>query len=592
MPATLVNPDLARISQEDFSAGSQTEVAPTLIDERGVYEVLDGLFTDDGAIRQRGGSVNKSNATFGSELRFLWDGFLKPGRRTLFANSADFGVLAADDLTPVNVGGPGMSAPLPAAETRGLLFLPGGWIYGGSRKTASYSAGTVSVTNGSKVITGASTLWAANADAGMIFRRGSERVYVVESVDSDTQITLEDAYEGGTAGGQAYILGPTMQPGAPYEISQLYAVCADRLCVASENRVKFGTNDNPHAAFAANDFHEFPEGCRILGFAVLRLSLIVFTTAGVWELRGLEFPQVDASGLALHRIELENRDLILFGAAGIATWESRVVAPCLDGIWLVDGVSQPTEIGHPIEDRYRTYVESGYKPGQAVVYRSHYFLPILAGDNTQIDLLVCRLDRPIRSRRKTIFPWSFFRGNGGNVSALAVRVSDPTPDPQLLGAGNTGSARVMSLESYFSPSAGVKNDANGSPPILTITTRDFATGDGNLNTVLRVRVRYELLDAGTDNPTLNLFYSKAGRLVENSVWGLNWGAFNWAAGGDETIYEVAPGAAPESDGANPHTFRFTRKTRFIRLKIRANGPSARLTLRSIELFVRPSRTFH
>ena len=112
------------ITQEDYSAGMQRDVAPHLIDPRGAWDIVNGLVDDDGSIYKRGGTANKSAAAFGASLRFLWEGYLKPGRRTVFANTADYGVLAADDTTVVNLGGSGRQTPAPAAELRGLLFLP------------------------------------------------------------------------------------------------------------------------------------------------------------------------------------------------------------------------------------------------------------------------------------------------------------------------------------------------------------------------------------------------------------------------------------------------------------------------------------
>jgi hypothetical protein len=80
-------------------------------------------------------------------------------------------------------------------------------FYGGSLKTAPYSTGTVTVTNGSKTVTGAGTSWTANVDAGMILRVGSDSaIGLVASVDTNTQITLRDAWSGTTAAGASYTL--------------------------------------------------------------------------------------------------------------------------------------------------------------------------------------------------------------------------------------------------------------------------------------------------------------------------------------------------------------------------------------------------
>ena len=73
-----------------------------------------------------------------------------------------------------------------------------------------YAIGTVSVTISSAAITGAGgTAWAANIQAGDAFRGPDEKLYEVQSVNSDTAITLTKVYAGTTAAGAAYAIIPT-----------------------------------------------------------------------------------------------------------------------------------------------------------------------------------------------------------------------------------------------------------------------------------------------------------------------------------------------------------------------------------------------
>jgi hypothetical protein len=68
-----------------------------------------------------------------------------------------------------------------------------------------YADGTVSVTAGSTVVTGASTTWLSTVNAASDRFLGPDaREYVISSVDSDTQITLTSAFRGSTASGAAY----------------------------------------------------------------------------------------------------------------------------------------------------------------------------------------------------------------------------------------------------------------------------------------------------------------------------------------------------------------------------------------------------
>lgn len=72
-----------------------------------------------------------------------------------------------------------------------------------------YRAGTVSVTNGSKKITGFGTLWKTTVlkpDKGHPVHGPDGRIYELDYVESDTVMYIVTAYAGATAAGQAYAI--------------------------------------------------------------------------------------------------------------------------------------------------------------------------------------------------------------------------------------------------------------------------------------------------------------------------------------------------------------------------------------------------
>lgn len=69
-----------------------------------------------------------------------------------------------------------------------------------------YGIGTISVTNGSAIVTGSGTLWLANVAAGQKLRMPNNVRYTILTVDSDTQITLQVAYTGSTAASIGYYI--------------------------------------------------------------------------------------------------------------------------------------------------------------------------------------------------------------------------------------------------------------------------------------------------------------------------------------------------------------------------------------------------
>lgn len=72
---------------------------------------------------------------------------------------------------------------------------------------AQYKAGSVAVTHGSPIVTGAGTAWLLNAQPGNSFvAKGIPSVYDIASVDSDTQITLTAPWRGADLAGAQYAI--------------------------------------------------------------------------------------------------------------------------------------------------------------------------------------------------------------------------------------------------------------------------------------------------------------------------------------------------------------------------------------------------
>lgn len=580
-----------RIVQEDWSEGEVQDVAPALISPAGAARMVNVLLDEDGNPYRRGGTTYVSKEGLGSSgLSWLWAGYLKPGPRTLVANGSDFGVLGSDGESIVNLGGVGLSVPKQAAALQDLLYIGGGTLYGGSRKSAVYSTGTVTVTNGSKVVTGSGTTWNTLVDAGMLLQIGSERAYVVASVDATSQITLRDAYQGATGGGKSYSLNPVLSASSgPYGTWDYVTVCANRFVFVAGRTIKFTEVNNPHTftnSKGTTNEHTLPEGEGI-GLRSVGQTALIFTTAGIWTLDGLALDIVDAAGNPQHRLEQLSGDTVLAGASGLAASGQQLVVPGGDGIYLMDGVSQPRLISRPVNRTYRRYIADGYRLGRAVVYRNHYFLPIVSGTAKVKALLVCRLDRPTRDREQVVYPWCHFTGDGGDVPALAVRASTDPQQPELLGVQSSEPSRVVDCSGYFDPSAANKNDADGSTFDLDIVSRDYETGSGTINSVRAVRPRYELVDAASDDPELQISYATGSATSGGARFGhATFG--NAKFGSDLGASFVVVGNVGTSDGRNPVPLRMKPRARYMRVRIKGVGPAARCALRSLSLSIRPS----
>jgi len=78
---------------------------------------------------------------------------------------------------------------------------------------AQYKLGTISITNGTNVVTGVSTQFLANVAVGNSFKvYGVNALYSVIAVDSDTQVRISPNYAGTTVAGAQYQISTSFTP--------------------------------------------------------------------------------------------------------------------------------------------------------------------------------------------------------------------------------------------------------------------------------------------------------------------------------------------------------------------------------------------
>jgi hypothetical protein len=205
---------------------------------------------------------------------------------------------------------------------------------------------------------------------------------------------------------------------------------------------------------------------------------------------------------------------------------------------------------------------------------------------------VCRLDRPYRSKLGTAYPWTRFAGFSRDLAALAVRTGSGSAarNPQLLGASTRSSSRVLRCNSWFGPDVTQKNEPDGSTHEFDVILRDWPTGDGlSENTVRRVKLRYELVDAAADDPKISALWADGTvDLSGLSLWDTAlWDSGVWA-GDDAGEWKQLEGQAPEDVGDDPYPWNVNKRVRFLRLRFRSTQPASRLVLRSVEVKVRPT----
>lgn len=118
--------------------------------------------------------------------------------RTEFTNSG--ASAQVNFIAPVAVAS--YKTALRVVEPYNVNFIPEvtDSVFMGGTTLSPYTTGTISVSNGSPTVTGSGTSWLANVRAGDSFRGNGGGLYIIQSVDSNTQITLTSNHSGALSG--------------------------------------------------------------------------------------------------------------------------------------------------------------------------------------------------------------------------------------------------------------------------------------------------------------------------------------------------------------------------------------------------------
>lgn len=353
-----------------------------------------------------------------------------------------------------------------------------------------------------------------------------------------------------------------------------YTSVANRLVFGFGSTVKF-SHVGDAGTVDSTDEWTIPDGATILGVTNVRDSCVVFTDRGTYVISNMALNLTDTDGNVQQRLDLYARDLRLWGtgAASVVGYGGGLIVPTQDGIWLMQlGVESEVaaplvELEKAIQSDYRTYVRSGFVPGQAAIFQGHYFLPMIFGSpSVCTSMLVCKLAQP--SRRGGSGPaWTSFNFAAGTSGRGARAVTVSRDGLALYGATEKtpfGTDSRMATLNYLDSSKGTK-EADGGINSLRVTTRGFASGPASLNTFVKARVSYELTDEGTDNPTM---------------------AASFVPSGESAI--PLTGTAPETSGGDPvHAWTIGKRGRFgsVMLEVEDPGPAS---ISRVEVFSRLS----
>lgn len=129
------------------------------------------------------------------------------------------------------------------AHLCGLQEWPFLWTLDWFQTTAEYTTGTVSITDGSAVITGTGTTWTAAMVGRKIRFEGSIANYTIKTFTSTTSITLDQTYQGTTDTDATYTI-----------FKDEYLLRAD---VDSQKRIRQAENGIALFSLSATEFDEW-----------------------------------------------------------------------------------------------------------------------------------------------------------------------------------------------------------------------------------------------------------------------------------------------------------------------------------------------
>ena len=600
------------VGQDDFAAGIIRGVAPDVMPGVGLANAINGLYNDDGDIYRRG-TFSFWNVGTGAPVlptTLLWTGFLS-GQPKLLAADVNT-ILTLPNLTfssnwlTLKTGvNQGMTSVQRPAVVSNQIYLPNGSAWGGSILN-NYVTGTAALTAGSDVAVGTGTSWVTNTEPGQFFVQ-SGTYYRILAVTDNTHIQLDRkstvtvATTNYTITRMATWTRPSsLDPAARIRLCSI----AGRLVVAANNRIAFSNGDAPWV-FTPDDFHELPGGVQIMGLASIRDTLLVFTNFGLWSVTNMSYDLTDAAGNIQQILSLLTPEVSLWHEGGLCEWNGKIIAPCIDKIFIVDALSPPIPISTSIAPDYLSFVNGNYRLGGCRVFNGHLFMPVLDTAFNPAALYICRLDRPVQGRQ-TYFPWSTITSDARMVTHFDVNLTDVKP--VLL--GSLQAHLLVDYAPFFTPNVNNRLDSGTQKYEFDVETRDFPTGNGQPNHVRKLRLRYTM-EGAADILAGYSYGSKAQTyegLKNNSTdyadVKVDYATYQQAFRGPGSLPSGLPPSpddpnrfwytlydqTPPDPGVDPVTWQLpqAQRVRYIRFRFRCTDAPSRLVLHHMDFHVRPA----
>lgn len=378
--------------------------------------------------------------------------------------------------------GPAFGAGTSAIGVSYAEFPGGSQLVGVNNSNALYE-----VTSGTTTALGGSTVSGGLIDRPKLFVGGGNSKLIFPCADGATAPIYYDG-SGAPAG-----LGGTPPGGKVCEIYKSRLVLGGSS--SNPNRLYFSpTPDIGSSWDTTNSWIDCDHP--ITGLASLRNALLVFSAGHVERIIGATPPP----GSDMDRSPLG--DVGCTDARSIVVQDGDCIFASPRGVYLTNGASF---INLTQDGQIETYWQSlfaSYDPSSWVIsaglIRSFLFITRYTG--LTYTTLMCNIPRRAW--------WGLT-----NVKAKMYARAVDTQDELYYADGSA--ARVVSLSGIFTPSSSNKNDADGTAVAPSVTFRTLGDGPG-LKAFGDAHLTYDMRDAATDNPVLDVYYEGGIEGIDNN----------------------------------------------------------------------------
>lgn len=292
---------------------------------------------------------------------------------------------------------------------------------------ANYSTGTLSVTNGSTTVTGSGTTWATatNAEAGEYIKLPDGKWYKINSVSTNTSLTIEVSYQGSTLSGQTYTISPwgevqgdlnrSEAPGSLVRPAGKYIENhINRIWVLDGNTLRFSSLDTSISGEHFNDWDTGNNAGAIIvpnkggdtgtGIYSFNNTLYVFQKRAIWQLYG--------SSPANFELRLISNEVGMVGKNTLVEWESLLVFMSNSGIYLFDGSNYQNITDGVIQKQIDSWANT--TSVTTAVWKNNYMISYTpSGGTGNSEVLFYDLPRKIWGKITGLYASSFSVWYGG-----------------------------------------------------------------------------------------------------------------------------------------------------------------------------------